>query len=492
MADDAVLNAEAGPADASEGQEYAAGLSVSRADMGLSAPPGDVSGAVATNRFGMGARPGEIETASSDPVRYLRDQVRASGGPALPELTGSKAAYRTVITYQEVIRRAQDGDYDDPDAVVAAAQQDLVRPRLEHTFARTRLAAMTADSFAERWVRFWSNHFSVSAVGGDMIPTAATLEAEAIRPNAFKRFDELALAADLHIAMLLYLDNIFSIGPNSPAGSTFGVGMNENLAREILELHTIGVEGGYRQSDVEAFARALTGWTVGNPRIHPEARWGEALFDERLHEPGPQTVMGVTYADTGADQARAILSNLAQHPAIARRMAEKLARHFFSDQPSKPQIRHIERAWRWSGGDLAVVARALASVPDAFDMAPVKFKPPEEYVISALRALDASMLSFGELMTTFQAIGQAPFSAPSPEGWPDDESSWANPDAIKKRLEYVNALARQLGGDGEPLMRGYSALGHRLDPDTELAVSRAESELQGLTLLLMAPDFLRR
>lgn len=448
--------------------------------------------AIAVTRFGLGARPDEIDQAEPDPTRYLRRQIQPSGGPLLDGAPSSREAWLAVQAYREEIQRVQREGGENPEAELAEARRTFFRLPLTHLARRTGLAVMTPNGFAERWVRFWSNHFSVSSDGLDMVALAPTLEAEAIRPNAFGRFDALALAADLHPAMLVYLDNHISVGPTSPLGTRAGRGLNENLAREILELHTLGAQGGYSQADVEAFARALTGWTVGNRRLHREAQWGYAMFDARLHERGSWTVLNRPYRDSGAEQARAIITDLANSPITAARLSEKLARHFFSDTPSPAQISHIERAWTRSGGDLARVAEAVITAPDAFNPAFAKFKQPEEFMIGALRALGASPPRPRDLREAFTAIGQRPFSAPSPEGWPDDEPSWADPDAIKKRLEFSNALARRSARGETPLMRAEAVLGERLDADTALSVSRAESEVQGLTLMLMSPDFLRR
>jgi uncharacterized protein (DUF1800 family) len=451
-----------------------------------------IDAAIAATRFGLGARPDEITGTAANPRHGLLRQIRAEGGPTLTGAPSSREAWLTLLAYHEENDRIRSQGDPDPEAAAQRARDRLRAVRLSHLEVRTALAVMTPDGFAERWVRFWSNHFSVSADGPDMSVLAPTLEAEAVRPNAFASFEQLALASILHPAMLVYLDNTASIGPNSPLGRQSGRGLNENLAREVLELHTLGPQSGYRQSDVEAFARALTGWTIGMPRLHDEGVWGQALYDSRLHERGAQTILGVRYPDTGGEQARAVIRDLARSGETARRLSEKLAQHFLSDTPSPDQINHIDRAWRQSGGDLAEVAAAIIHAPGAFDAAFTQFKSPEAFLISALRALDVTPLQGQRLAGAFAAVGQIPFTAPSPEGWPDDEASWADPDSIKKRLEFSNAMARQTARGVPPLQRAEMALGERLSAETGLAVQRADSEVQGLTLLLMSPDFLRR
>lgn len=452
----------------------------------------ELNAAIATTRFGMGARPEEIAQATADPLRFLTNQIRLRRGNRLPDLPSSQDAWRALLSYRQDIRRIRTQGVPDPEAARNAARANMRSVSQAHLQARAAHAIMTEDSFAERWVRFWSNHFSVSMNGADMRALAPTLEAEAIRPNAFGRFETLTLAADLHPAMLVYLDNNISVSPNSPFGRRRGRGINENLAREILELHTLGAQGGYTQRDVEAFARALTGWTIGNPRLHDEDQWGLALFDRRLHQRGTQTVLGVRYAASDGDQARAIIADLANSDVTAHRLSHKLAQHFLIDNPSPDQVAHIERTWIDTGGDLAAIAASVVSAPGAFDPGFTKFKQPEEFMISAFRALELPAPRARRLGRVFTAIGQVPFTAPSPEGWPDDEASWADPDAIKKRLEFSNTLSRNAGRGMAPVRRAERVLGDRLDADTALSISRAESEVQGLTLLLMSPDFLRR
>ena len=449
--------------------------------------------AIAATRFGLGARPGELDRIERGAEDWLASQIGSADVRSLGELPTAARSLAWLQTEYPSFRRQIDEDGADPEEIQRRVRQLVREPRIAHVSARTRLAVTTSDSFAERWVRFWSNHFSVSRSSLQLALIAPTLEAEAVRPNAFGRFDTLLLAAELHPAMLLYLDQAVSVGPNSRAGRRRGRGLNENLAREILELHTLGVDGGYGQTDVEALARVLTGWTIASRRLRSAPQdYGMPVFDERLHEPGGQRLLGRRFSGDGPDKARAALRFLADQPQTARFISTKLARHFFADAPDPADIDHIAAAWRESDGDLAVVARSLITAPSAFTPALMKFKTPEEYLVSSLRALEAPTPNPRQLYTSYAALGQAPFSAPSPAGWPDRAEDWASPDAVLKRLDFASTLAERAGAASRPRERAVEILGERLTPDTAQAVSRAETAEQGLTLLLMSPEFQRR
>ncbi len=452
-----------------------------------------INAAIAATRFGLGARPGELDRIGGGAEDWLAGQIGSSEVRSLGEAPTAAESLTWLQTEYPGFRRRIDEDGADPEEIQRRVRELVREPRIAHISARTGLAVTTQDSFAERWVRFWSNHFSVGPSSLQLALIGPTLEAEAIRPNAFGRFEDLLLAAELHPAMLIYLDQALSIGPNSRAGRFLDRGLNENLAREILELHTLGVDGGYDQEDVEALARILTGWTIASRRLRsaPED-YGQPVFDERLHEPGAQRLLGRRFSGDGPDKARDALRFLADRPQTAGFISAKLARHFFADDPDPADIAHIAAAWRDSGGDLAAIARSLITAPSAFSPAPVKFKTPEEYLVSSLRALEAPPPSPRQLYTGYVALGQAPFSAPSPAGWPDRAEDWASPDAVLKRLDFASTLADRVGAAARPRERAVEILGERLTPDTALAISRAETAEQGLTLLLMSPEFQRR
>jgi len=474
-----------------------------------------LQGAIAATRFGMGARPGEIEAASSDPRGWLKSQIRPE--TALMAADGLLSAKQIFETRRE----AYDGmpPPGAPGVEVTVEAQQKIRQQIQketreglaqEVAARGRHAAATPNSFAERWARFWSNHFTVAARNAQLIGLVGPFEREAIRPNVFGRFSTLLAASTFHPAMLVYLDANRSFGPSTQAAQRRDAGLNENLAREILELHTMGVGSGYTQGDIIEFAKALTGWTIGTPQIARLAggrarfaqrtaqgagmqeQMGETIFAEPLHEPGARTVLGKTYPVAAREQAAAILDNLAASPATARHVATKLARHFTADQPPESAVRKLEAAFVKSRGDLAVLAGAVVDLDEAWVDAPQKFKTPEDLLVSVARASGGDAAFGGDQRQVYQSLAQQPFSAPSPAGWPDDAASWSGSDAIKKRLEWANAVSRRMARGQSPSEFLDQALGPVAGARTRQAVARAESAEQGFTLALMSPEFQRR
>jgi uncharacterized protein (DUF1800 family) len=468
-------------------------------------PDRDLKAAVAVTRFGLGARPGEIDAAAHDPSGWLMAQIRSEGA-AIPQpavASGPRLAeLRDLQRSRQDARRmaaAQGGALDrDP---LKEAQKRLRDETGQDFLLRAQQGAATADGFAERWALFWANHFTVSAIKLDTVPLMGPFEDEAIRPHVFGRFADLVAAAETHPAMLLYLDQAQSVGPDSlfaqraaqrPTGG-HRAGLNENLAREILELHTVGVNGGYSQADVTEFARAMTGVSVVREQDVAASGAGEpTLFRAAAHEPGARTILGVRYAEAGQDQPAAVLRDLAAKPATARFVCGKIARHFVADAPPPALAARLERAWTGSGGDLSRVAAALVAAPEAWDPRPAKFKTPYDFVVSSYRAAGAAPTAIEKIAPVLTALGQPPFSAPSPKGWPDDAGAWVAPDAIVKRMQYAQAFAAVASQGRDPSDLAVEALGTRLTPATATAIARAESRPEGLALLLMSPEFQRR
>ena len=310
----------------------------------------------------------------------------------------------------------------------------------------------------------------------------------------------MLLAASSHPAMLMYLDNHLSVRKGWPArrvarSAAFPppTGLNENLAREILELHTLGVDGGYTQADVTEFACVLTGWTAHPIMNVPAAGAPGFVFDPERHEPGPKTLLGRTYAEEGQAQGEAVLRDLAAHPATARHLALKLARHFIADDPPAGAVARIEGAFRDSGGHLPAVYGALLECPEAWERPLAKLKTPIEYVVSALRALPAARGARPEaLYFALRGLGQRPFFASSPQGWADSADAWAGADALWKRIEWSGVLAARLGSSIDPRGLARESYGAALGERTRLAIERAESRQQGLALWLASPEFQRR
>ena len=458
--------------------------------------------AIAVTRFGLGARPGEMAAVASDPPGWVHSQIRPAEGADQPQATPESAATRLkgfqVCRMDRAAARRAGDTPEDRDPVMIAAR--MIREGTAVDFlARARLAATTPAGFRERWALFWANHFTVSAVKLVTATVVGPFEQEAIRPNVFGRFEDLLVASTAHQAMLLYLDQAQSVGPNSPAGEYLkrrpmpGVtgGINENLAREILELHTVGVGGGYSQEDVTEFAKALTGWSVGGQR-EVASQQGEFVFRLNAHQPGARTIMGKTYRPAGIEQAQAVLKDLAMHPATARHISTKIARHFVADAPPPSLVARLEAAWTSSGGHLTRVAEALISAPESWDPTPRKLKTPYEFLISSWRAIGGQPAAIEHVAPALNALGQKAFSPPSPKGWPDDATTWAAPDAIIKRMTWSESFSAIVAADLDTNAIATGALGARLSEPVQKAVTRAESRQEALSILLMSPEFQRR
>ncbi len=318
---------------------------------------------IAANRFGLGARPGELADIARDPRGWIANQISTS--PSIPDaLADMPPSHQTLIMIHEA--RVQG-----PKQLRKMARQKFRRIMIGEIIARTLAMVQSEHSFRERLVLFWSNHFTVSATRFSVGPMAGAYEREAIRPHIFGRFEDMLLAVAHHPVMLAYLDNARSIGPNSRIGTRSGRGLNENLAREVLELHTLGVNGGYTQNDVTEFARILTGWAHGGIRNRRSIRFlgpihGNFEFRHRAHEPGPKTLLGERYAENGEQEGIKALKDLARHPATARFIATKLARHFIADDPPGYAIATLARVFRDSDGNLSAVSRELIGLDEVW------------------------------------------------------------------------------------------------------------------------------
>jgi uncharacterized protein (DUF1800 family) len=472
--------------------------------------------ALALHRFGLGPRPGSIAAIASDPRGALMAELErpAVGRIDNPELMTSAQAARAAFearaarrAQQVLAQRAQkeaerlkagaqnvsDGTAQTMEAAksaapAAAAEGPTIERQIFLKEVRAKLDAALAPEigFAERLVWFWSNHFCVS---GDKVPNmVGGYEREAIRPHILGRYVDMLLAVECHPAMLVYLDNFVSIGPNSVAGINRTRGLNENLAREILELHTLGVRTGYSQDDVLRFAKVLTGWTLISPNDNPD-HGSEFIFNRRLHEPGPQQVMDKTYADTGVEQGRAVLMDLARHPVTATHVATKLARHFIADDPSPALVERLATIFRNSDGDLKEVAKGLIAAPEAWTPTQAKLKRPCEWVVAMVRASGAR--GDPERFARGQAfLGEPMWRPSSPKGFADDEGAWI--DTMGQRLDIANNFAERVAERVDPNGVVETALGPIASAETRAAVARAETRQQGLALAFMAPEFQRR
>src|SRR5215470_13070612 len=312
--------------------------------------------ALALHRFGIGPRPGSIAAIAADPRGALLAELERPGIGRVDDrgLLTSAASSRVALEARAE-RRAQ----------------NIVAERARKALEQQAKAMDGAPSDAAK---------------PEIVPEmAGAYEREAIRPNVLGRFADMLLAVESHPAMLVYLDNATSMGPNSTAGINRTRGLNENLARECLELHTLGVRSVYSQEDIIRFAKVLTGWSVIPVATDPE-HGGEFVFVRRFHEPGPQEVIGNVYADTGVEQGRSVLADLARHPATATHVGTKLVRHFVADEPPPALVERLAATFRDADGDLKQVARALILSEEAWAAPRNKLKKPSEWIVAITRA----------------------------------------------------------------------------------------------------------
>jgi uncharacterized protein (DUF1800 family) len=292
--------------------------------------------------------------------------------------------------------------------------------------------------------------------------------------------------------MLFYLDNQQSIGPDSRAGKRRGRGLNENLAREILELHTLGVGSGYSQADVTSFAGMLTGWTIAGR----EGRLGEPgsfVFNANAHQPGEAVLLGKTYPAGGMGQAEAVLNDLARHPATARHIATKIARHFIADDPPPAMVARLAETFSKTDGDLRAIAVALVNAPEAWSQPLAKMRSPLDFVLALRRGIgpgpDADP---GQTLNWLAALGAPLWQPPGPNGFSDLVDAQASPAGMAMRLDIAWQAVRQARSLAEPADLLDALIGPSASAETRQAVSRAESRQQAVALLLMAPEFQRR
>jgi len=494
---------------------------------------------VALNRFGLGARPGEASTLRDrrESRAWLLSQIGAStvvhpppGSGSLPDRADAGAALRGV---QEAQGRDQ--------ATVRAARLALAQVRVEEQVALLHHRATTGDPFAERLVAFWSNHLCVSfRARQPLVALAGLYEREAIRPHVWGRFSDMVVASARHPGMLFYLDNARSTGPDSPAARALNAqrarrqaavtarggtppqapvpGINENHARELLELHTLGVDGGYTQSDVGALARILTGWSVGGAGAPPGLRTpGEPgqgedefgfVFRAATHEPGAFTLLGKRYDQPGPAKGEAAIRDLCRHPSTARFVAGKLATHFVSDDPPSDAVEHLSGVFLDTDGDLAALSRALVELDapwggeDGGAGGPRKFRSPQDWAVAALRLLEPGARTpqvVRALAPMLDQLRHPVWGPPAPSGFGDRTADWADPDALMNRAELARSLAQRLvpaGAGGPRRVAGpdTAALASvvHLEPGDPLADFLADATIpvpERVALLLGGPAF---
>ena len=483
--------------------------------MAATLPSASHAAALAAHRFGLGEP--RLDGLGGDAPGWLQQQV----GPADPQvgkgLADAAAGLRAFMQFRQMRAAAASGPTasspmaNDTRSGEQAFAEHFRAIVLADQRARLVTQATTARPFAERLATFWANHFTVSMAKASARGLVGAFEREAIRPHIAGRFHTLLAAAVKHPAMLRYLDNDQSAGPESrlvqrlrrqprPDGAPGPrlTGLNENLAREVLELHTLGVAGGpvYAQEDVTAFARVLTGWRVPLQALASDgasaAEVPVSRFEPTWHQPGSKVVLGRPYAE-GPQALDEVLNDLARHPSTARFIATKLARHFVADEPPAALVDRLAQAFLRSEGDLPTVYTALLQSPEAWQPQAGKLKTPEEFVVSTARVLALGAGAFarqpdGGLGT----LGQRLQAAPSPAGWPDRADEWLGPDAVWKRVEWAARVAERTGRQIDARALADASLGPLLGDTTRQQIERAADGPQALALLLMSPEFQRR
>jgi uncharacterized protein (DUF1800 family) len=443
-------------------------------------------------RYGYGFAPGTFAPASGpDLIRQLEESdVAASEFPVW--------SWEEVNTRQNTVTAAL-YDFEKGNA---AAEEQYNTLWYEHqdrmVNAQRQLfnhAIFGPHQFRERLVAFWFDHFTVSGAASKRVRgLAPPFALEAIRPHVAGKFSALVEAAETHPAMLMYLDQISSVGPNSPAGKIVKRGLNENFARELLELHTLGVGGQYSQVDVRQLAELLTGFRYNGLKFS---------YDIAAAEPGVKNVLGREY-NTGGDRlvsVKKFLFDVSVHPDTGTHIAKKLVTHFISDEPNADLVNHVAKSFSDSKGDLLAVYAAMLEHPEAWKPLGDKVKQPFDLVISGMRALGVQKKQISGLeltefrnsvLTPMIEMGQEHLAPQGPDGWPEQASAWITPASLAARVQWSRQAAQQFGQDLDPRDFVKTALQDQAAQELIQAVSAAESKSEGLALTLASPSFNRR
>ncbi|MET4067974.1 uncharacterized protein (DUF1800 family) [Bradyrhizobium sp. S3.2.6] len=508
---------------------------------------------VALNRFGFGARggaSGDLINAASDPRGFVKAELARPFGALLeaPGLQSTPQLGQAAFAYQDQVKQAREaaakagvptesppqapadqklrrnlslntvateiaaGQMAEAKPADSAMKPDGMQPNaaapavakpaqplnvIQKTFraealARLQRATLVECGFTERLVVFWSNHFCISANKGELARMwAGAFEREAIRPHVLGRFADMLKAVEQHPAMLFFLDNQQSLGPDSRAGQNRKRGLNENLAREIMELHTLGVGGGYTQEDVTSLARIITGWTFAGRQGQLGAP-GSFAFNANAHQPGPQLLLGKTYEATGLAQGEAALGDIARHPSTANFIATKLVRHFVADDPPPALVARLRDVFVRTDGDLKALATAIVDSDEAWKAPLTKMRSPYDFVIASGRLLARVPEDPGGYLGNLNLLGQPLWTPAGPNGFPDTSAAWAAPEGMKLRLDIASQMGARLGPNIDPLDLLEFAAADAASTETRKTIERAESRQQALALLLMSPELQRR
>jgi uncharacterized protein (DUF1800 family) len=482
----------------------------------------------ALNRFGLGARggaSGDFAAAATDPRGFLKAELAKPGVALLdmPGLLPTPALAVQLFDFQEETKRQREANAKmaaaaaeapppaaagdaamaprPADAPPAQAPQAALSPKppdvVQRTYraealARIQRASLAEAGLVERLVAFWSNHFCIAIGKGQPAHIwAGAFEREAIRPHVLGRFADMLRAVEQHPAMLFFLDNQQSVGPDSKAGQNRKRGLNENLAREIMELHTLGVGSGYSQEDVTSLARIITGWTFAgrDGKLGPP---GSFVFNANAHQPGPQTLLRKTYAEGGVAQGEAALADIARQPATAHFIATKFVRHFVADEPPAPLVSQLAQVFTRTDGDLRALTLALIDSDAAWYAPRAKMRSPWEFVIASGRLLSRIPEEPGRVLGPLSTLGQPLWNPAGPNGFADTSATWASPEGLRLRLDIAVQMSSRVADavDARELLEVVA--GEAASAETRQTIARAESRQQAMALLLMSPEFQRR
>lgn len=442
----------------------------------------------ALNRYGYGADSNTPSLKNIDPKGWLIAQLQPY--PKLDNSWTSQLAAEQHYLYVQSKRANKKNQMADMNGMAkAVSRKDIVEAAKSLVNDSIKHNIETNTPFQARLLDFFSNHFSVSYSNLPMIALAPTLEHEAIGPNLVGQFENLLIAVEQHPAMLVYLNNEYSVGPNSIAARKYKkkkLGLNENLAREILELHTLGVKAGYTQQDVTEFAKGITGWSIGSIKRGEEPGF---RFRHGTHEPGKRVILNKTYAHKGIDQGTSILTDLARHPKTAAHVCSKLAQHFIADTPPKNVVAAMQKKWLETNGNLKQVMIAMLEHQESWSEQQLKLKSPRDLLISACRACGVSKIR-PDAFRTLMVLGQTPFGAGSPAGFADNQQAWSGPRSMMSRIEWAEHFSGAVRTNPHEIAS--NALGPKLRSQTREQMRRAESKRQALAIMLMSPEFQMR
>jgi uncharacterized protein (DUF1800 family) len=432
-------------------------------------------------RFGLSPKNSELKYIGTDPKGWLFSQL---DNPTTPPEIKKRYLDNGIIGYSfKNLRRENQNNNNNTENI---ARKIYVYETTQRALAHIR----SEQPFIERLVAFWSNHFTVSIKKNPLAGIVNEYEATAIRPYVNGYFKDMLVAVCSHPAMLFYLDNMNSMGGNSFFGQKRKKGgLNENLTREIMELHTLGVGGGYSQNDVIELAKIITGWSL--KRTPPDGLLIEYIFNPRMHETGDKTLLGKKISENGEQEGIDALTMLAHHPATARHIATKLARHFISDTPPISAIDALSKTFLDTKGHLPSVIKTLIHLDETWAYPLAKLKTPYEFMISALR-LTGFEPPEQQIIRSLVALNYRVFNASSPAGFDDIAEAWSAPDSIMKRIEWGHKLARRLPKNIIPMQLAQTGLAENLSPMTQQIIEQAPSGIDSIALLLASPEFQRR